>query len=317
MELDDHGFLEELLSLRRDTWEAFPLVGMGELFSSSGGGGDAALDYFHEANPTVVLPSFPAYENPPVPPAVSPAAFDCLGPELYCPFAAADSVAAVHGAVAGEESQAQQVHGAAAVVCKVESGQSVLESPVLFGMGVCGERKKKKVEGMPSKNLMAERRRRKRLNDRLSMLRSVVPKISKMDRTSILGDTIDYMKELLERIKILKEEMEIESDSPDMLGLFRDSNEMLVRNSPKFDVERREGDTKVEMCCGAKPGLLLSTVSTLEALGLEIQQCVISCFSDFAMQASCSEDMQRRELVSTDEIKQTLFRNSGYGGRCL
>ncbi|GFS44108.1 beta HLH protein 93 [Actinidia rufa] len=64
------------------------------------------------------------------------------------------------------------------------------------------ERKKRvrKVEGQPSKNLMAERRRRKRLNDRLSMLRSIVPKISKMDRTSILGDTVDYMKDLLERI---------------------------------------------------------------------------------------------------------------------
>ncbi|GKA75162.1 transcription factor bHLH93-like protein [Tanacetum coccineum] len=75
--------------------------------------------------------------------------------------------------------------------------------PTVFNMGVNGEKKSKskKVEGQPSKNLMAERRRRKRLNDRLSMLRSIVPKISKMDRTSILGDTIDYMKELLEKIQ--------------------------------------------------------------------------------------------------------------------
>lgn len=41
--------------------------------------------------------------------------------------------------------------------------------------------KSKKPDGQPSKNLMAERRRRKRLNDRLSMLRSIVPKISKVN----------------------------------------------------------------------------------------------------------------------------------------
>lgn len=45
---------------------------------------------------------------------------------------------------------------------------------------VTGGDLKGKKKGLPAKNLMAERRRRKKLNDRLYMLRSVVPKISKV-----------------------------------------------------------------------------------------------------------------------------------------
>ncbi|KAH0452212.1 hypothetical protein IEQ34_019511 [Dendrobium chrysotoxum] len=79
----------------------------------------------------------------------------------------------------------------------------------------------------------------------------------------------------------------------------------------QFDVERREGDTRIEICCAAKPGLLLSTVSTLEAFGLDIQQCVVSCFNDFGLQASCSENMEQRAVMSSEDIKQALFRNAG------
>ncbi|KAK9272852.1 hypothetical protein L1049_003230 [Liquidambar formosana] len=73
---------------------------------------------------------------------------------------------------------------------------------------VTGGDQKGKKKGLPAKNLMAERRRRKKLNDRLYMLRSVVPKISKMDRASILGDAIEYLKELLQRINDLHNELE-------------------------------------------------------------------------------------------------------------
>ncbi|XAR48470.1 hypothetical protein NMG60_11031296 [Bertholletia excelsa] len=211
--------------------------------------------------------------------------------------------------------------GAEPAPCKLESvypaGPPVFE----IGRSVGGQRKSKvrKVDGQPSKNLMAERRRRKRLNDRLSMLRSVVPKISKMDRTSILGDTIDYIKELLERINNLQEEAEVGQSESNLMSIFKDAkpNEVLIRNSPKFDVERRNMDTRIEICCAGKPDLLLSTVTTLEALGLQVQQCVISCFNDFTMQASCSEEVDQRAIVSSEDIKQALFRNAGYGGRCL
>ncbi|KAJ0234325.1 Transcription factor bHLH93 [Hirschfeldia incana] len=201
-----------------------------------------------------------------------------------------------------------------------------------FSVGYCGggggeitnTKKSKKLEGQPSKNLMAERRRRKRLNDRLSMLRSIVPKISKMDRTSILGDAIDYMKELLDKINKLQDEKQElgVSNSSHHSKLFVDvkdlnTNEPLVRNSPKFEVDQRDHDTRVEICCSPKPGLLLSTVNTLETLGLEIEQCVISCFSDFSLHASCSEVAQQRDFVNSEDIKQALFRNAGYGGKCL
>nr|UYZ96440.1 HLH113 [Artemisia annua] len=195
--------------------------------------------------------------------------------------------------------------------------------PTVFNMGANGEKKSKskKVEGQPSKNLMAERRRRKRLNDRLSMLRSIVPKISKMDRTSILGDTIDYMKELLEKIQDLKEqEAESDVDQLKLEGSFREFNmneSQVIRNPPKFDVERGNINTRIQVSCSTKPGLLLSTIDTLEALGLDIQQCVISSFNEFSLQASCSEAQDHRSMISCEEMKQILFRNAGYGGRCL
>ncbi|XP_044490117.1 transcription factor bHLH61-like isoform X2 [Mangifera indica] len=344
MELSPHGFLEELLGPKRDTWASFP-PGMNDQFFSSGWNFNSL-----DESPTLATSnpnSFLGFSSPAQIPT-----FECspfVDPQACYPFVDGftipeiDSSSYVKNETSGGFPVSEDQHYASMVendefglpldtdhhhhyksLEERKSTTSCVEMENLdnlqgFNMGSCAEKKSKskRQEGQPSKNLMAERRRRKRLNDRLSMLRSIVPK---MDRTSILGDTIDYMKELLERINELQEEEpEVGTNQILVANNFKEAkpNEASGRNSPKFEVDRREIDTRIEICCAPKPGLLLSTVNTLEELGLEIQQCVISCFNDFSMQVSCSEAAEQRTLVTSEDIKQALFRNAGYGGKCL
>ena len=72
-----------------------------------------------------------------------------------------------------------------------------------LGSIMVGDSKGKR-KGLPAKNLMAERRRRKKLNDRLYMLRSVVPKISKVRSKIIDNLSIAYLKCVMFLLMLLK-----------------------------------------------------------------------------------------------------------------
>ncbi|CAI9758444.1 unnamed protein product [Fraxinus pennsylvanica] len=310
MELTQQSLLDDLVASRRDSWTTFP-NDLNEFFPA---GWTLEPNFDHSAELAATNPSFSGLVSP---------------EELcnLCPFGEFQPF--VDAFNSPEFSSFNNKNDIMAMpvleeYCIGNAEDEQLGFPADMGnisnVGMlAGQKSKvKKANGQPSKNLMAERRRRKRLNDRLSLLRSIVPRISKMDRTSILGDTIDYMKELLDKIQKLQEE----DMSTSQMNLTRNlkelkPNETLVKNPPKFDVERRNRDTQIEVCCTGKPGLLSSTLSTLDALGFDIQQCVISCFNDFSLQASCYETVENQSIMSTEDVKQALFRNAGYGGRCL
>lgn len=198
---------------------------------------------------------------------------------------------------------------------------------------VTGGDSKGKKKGLPAKNLMAERRRRKKLNDRLYMLRSVVPKISKMDRASILGDAIEYLKELLQKINDLHKELESTPPStqttnfhpltPTLPNLPSRIKEELCPSSlpsppgqpARIEVRLREGKAvNIHMFCGRRPGLLLSTMKALDGLGLDIQQAVISCFNGFAMDIFRAEPNKDGQDLQPDQIKAMLLDLASFHG---
>ncbi|RCV32962.1 hypothetical protein SETIT_7G045100v2 [Setaria italica] len=68
--------------------------------------------------------------------------------------------------------------------------------------------------GLANKSMVMERHRRRRLNEKLYALRSVVPNITKMDKASIVRDAIAYIQQLQEEERrVLAEVSALESSS--------------------------------------------------------------------------------------------------------
>ncbi|KAJ8493896.1 hypothetical protein OPV22_015617 [Ensete ventricosum] len=205
--------------------------------------------------------------------------------------------------------------------CKLSDGSSP-KSPE--GEGRNRFQKGAAQEEISANHVLAERRRREKLNERFIILRSLVPFVTKMDKASILGDTIEFVKQLKKRIQDLEarnrqsdqrmKAMEVEK--PDYAVSYKLDNLVVDKrklqalegsNGVGVHASVEEEDALLELQCSYRDGLLLKLLQGLHELGLEVSSMHFSASNavcNAVLRAKVKEVHGKRVIIA--DVKKTI-----------
>ncbi|KAI4377552.1 hypothetical protein MLD38_015158 [Melastoma candidum] len=199
-------------------------------------------------------------------------------------------------------------------------------------------------DGAPSsaapKSVVFERNRRRKLNDRLYALRSVVPNISKMNKVSIIKDAIDYIQEMQEQERTIQREIADLESTGKMKGspcsCDNDGDLLIVQPYPRSSKKTRtnadaagggfydsaievleikvtymgEKTVVVSLMCSKRTHTMVKLCEVFESLQLKVITANISAFSGrLFMTVLVEADEQEKEQLQ-HKIEAAIERSA-------
>ncbi|MED6167689.1 hypothetical protein PIB30_005316 [Stylosanthes scabra] len=162
-----------------------------------------------------------------------------------------------------------------------------------------GSNNRSKRQGAQSQDhIMAERKRREKLSQSLIALAALIPGLKKMDKATVLGDAIKYVKELQSRLKVLEEEEQNKkrevnsvlvvkkphpvrsSEDADSSTCDDDSLEAAAVAHVEARVAASEKEVLLRIHCKKQKGIFVKLLSEIQRLHLFVVHSSVLPFGD-------------------------------------
>ncbi|XP_004230658.1 transcription factor bHLH18-like [Solanum lycopersicum] len=171
-------------------------------------------------------------------------------------------------------------------------------------------------------HIIAERKRREKLSQRFIALSALIPGLKKMDKASVLGDAIKYLKQLQEKVKTLEEQTKKKSVESVVFvkkyelygdGENSSSDENYSSGTvpvdealPEIEARISEKDVLIRIHCEKSKGVVEKTVAEIEKLHLSvINTCALS-FGTSALDITIIAQMDEEFAMTVKDLVKNL-----------
>ncbi|KAK6136954.1 hypothetical protein DH2020_029303 [Rehmannia glutinosa] len=166
-------------------------------------------------------------------------------------------------------------------------------------------------------HILAERKRREKLSQRFIALSALVPGLKRMDKASILGDAIKYMKQLHDKVKTLEDqnkkrtmesfvfvkkyEVYENSCSDEIIS----SGPIITESLPEIEARHCNKDVLINIHCQKRKGVLEKVVTEIEKLNLSVVNNSVVTFGDsaFSITVVAQKDAEFGVINMTEVVK--------------
>ncbi|XP_038978560.1 transcription factor bHLH18-like [Phoenix dactylifera] len=168
-------------------------------------------------------------------------------------------------------------------------------------------------------HIIAERKRREKLSQRFIALSAIIPGLKKMDKASVLGDAIKYLKQLQEKVKSLEEQntkRTVESAvlvkksqlSSDDVGSCDENfdGHPSGESLPEIEAKMSEKSVLIKIHCEKSKGILVEALSEIEKLHLTVINASVIPFASSSLDITVVAQVEEEFSMTLKDLVKKL-----------